>query len=57
MQMPADMTTVETQREDVPFDMQCLQDADNNTYDFAFGMNWKGVINDDRVKKYARKAK
>ena len=52
MQMPADMTTVETQREDVPFDMQCLQDADNNTYNFAFGMNWKGVINDDRVKKY-----
>lgn len=52
MQMPADMKAVEEQQEDVPRDMRCYQDADSNTYDFAFGMNWSGVINDDRVKKY-----
>ena len=27
-------------------------DADGNTYDFGFGMNWNGVINDERVRKY-----
>ena len=52
LQLPADMETVEKQQEDVPHDMQCLKDADGNTYDFAFGLNWKGVINDDRWKKY-----
>ena len=52
MQLPADMKTVETQFEDVPRDMQCHVDADGNAYDFAFGMNWSGVINDDRVAKY-----
>ena len=52
MQLPADMSTVETQKEDVPHDMRCLTDADGHTYDFAFGLNWKGVISDERVKKY-----
>ena len=52
MQMPANMKTVEEQLEDVPRDMQCYQDADGHSYDFAFGMNWSGVINDERVKKY-----
>jgi len=52
MQMPADMKTVEQQQEDVPRDMRCYQDADGNTYDFAFGLNWQGVINDARVEKY-----
>jgi beta-glucosidase len=53
-QMPADMKTVETQQEDVPGDMRCYQDGDGNTYDFAFGLNWNGVINDDRVRKYKK---
>ena len=52
MQMPADMKAVEEQLEDVPRDMRCYQDAEGHSYDFAFGMNWKGVIDDDRVKKY-----
>ena len=52
MQMPADMKAVEEQQEDVPRDMRCYQDADGHTYDFAFGLNWGGVINDERVKKY-----
>lgn len=54
MQMPADMNTVEEQQEDVPHDMRCYKDSDGNTYDFAFGLNWQGVINDDRVKKYQK---
>ncbi len=52
MQMPANMETVEAQKEDVPRDMECYMDADGNVYDFAFGLNWSGVINDARVKKY-----
>jgi beta-glucosidase len=34
--------------------MRCYLDADGNTYDFAFGLNWSGIINDDRVKKYKK---
>ena len=51
-QMPADMATVEEQFEDIPRDMRPYRDAEGNTYDFAFGMNWKGVISDERVEKY-----
>ena len=52
MQMPADMETVERQLEDVPRDMNCYVDADGHVYDFAFGLNWQGIIEDERVKKY-----
>ena len=52
-QMPADMDTVEAQYEDVPRDMECYVDSEGNTYDFAFGMNWSGVIDDDRVATYS----
>lgn len=52
MQLPANMKTVEEQFEDVPRDMECHVDTDGNAYDFAFGLNWSGVINDDRVQKY-----
>ena len=52
-QMPANMETVETQLEDVPFDMECHVDEAGNIYDFGFGLNWSGVINDERVQKYA----
>lgn len=48
------MKTVEEQREDVPFDMECYIDRENHAYDFAYGMNWDGVICDERVKKYRR---
>ena len=57
MQMPADMHTVETQAEDVPLDMKCYKDAQGHVYDFAFGMNWKGVINDTRTAKYGHISK
>lgn len=52
LQMPANMETVERQNEDVPFDMECYRDEEGNTYDFAFGLNWSGVINDNRTAKY-----
>jgi len=52
MQMPANMKTVEEQFEDVSRDMDCYTDEAGNVYDFAFGLNWSGVINDERVKKY-----
>ena len=52
MQLPANMETVETQDEDVPRDMIPYTDSAGNCYDFAFGMDWKGVIDDGRVRKY-----
>lgn len=51
-QLPSDMKTVEEQKEDVPRDMVPYTDSDGHAYDFAFGMDWFGVINDSRVTKY-----
>lgn len=53
-QMPKDMKTMELQKEDVPFDMECHTDSEGHSYDFAYGMDWNGVIYDERVKKYGR---
>ena len=57
MQMPKDMRTVEKNKEDVAFDLECYKDGDGNIYDFAFGLNWSGVIKDWRVEKYGPKSK
>ena len=51
-QMPADMKTVEEQNEDEARDMRAYEDSEGNVYDFAFGLNWSGVLNDERVAKY-----
>ena len=51
-QMPCDMETVERQLEDVPRDMQCHVDNDGHTYDVCFGMNFSGVIEDERTHNY-----
>jgi beta-glucosidase len=56
LQMPANMETVEKQLEDVPHDMTCYKDSEGNVYDFAYGLNWKGIIKDSRTSKY-KKAK
>ncbi len=53
-QMPADMQTVEEQYEDTPHDMRPYVDAQGNTYDFAFGLNWSGVIEDLRTETYGK---
>ena len=52
LQMPANMKTVEEQKEDVPFDMEPHIDTEGNSYNFGFGLNWKGVIQDNRTQKY-----
>ena len=53
MDMPVSMKAVEEQCEDVAHDFACYKDADGNTYRFAYGLNWNGVINDARVQKYS----
>lgn len=56
VQMPANMETVEGQLEDAPHDMDVHIDTEGNGYDFGFGLNWKGVINDKRVNLYRKKS-
>jgi beta-glucosidase len=53
-QMPADMKTVEEQFEDVAHDMECHLDSEGHLYDFSFGLNWNGLIEDDRTSKYKK---
>jgi beta-glucosidase len=55
VQMPANMETVEQQQEDVPHDMKVYIDSEGNSYDFAYGLNWKGVIADKRTSRYKKK--
>ena len=52
LQMPANMVTVEQQMEDVPFDMTPHTDSESNAYDFGFGLNWEGIIKDERNTTY-----
>ncbi|MDN6640293.1 MAG: glycoside hydrolase family 3 C-terminal domain-containing protein [Tetragenococcus sp.] len=40
-QMPKDMTTVETQQEDVPLDMDVYVDSDGHAYDFGYGLEMR----------------
>lgn len=54
VQMPSGMQTVEEQLEDVGHDMECHADSEGHVYDFAFGMNWNGVIEDERTKNYRK---
>ena len=54
MQMPADMDTVEEQAEDCAFDMRVYTDEEGHSYDFAYGMNYSGVIADERTARYGR---
>ena len=50
--IPENMETVENQFVDVSHDMSCHIDELGNEYDFAYGMDFNGVINDERVKTY-----
>ena len=52
LQIPLNMATVEKQFEDVPLDMTPHTDSEGNVYDFGFGLNWDGVIQDERTAKY-----
>ena len=51
-QMPRDMEAVESHCEDAIGDIAPYIDSEGNAYDFAFGLNWSGVIDDERVKHY-----
>jgi beta-glucosidase len=55
LQLPASMEVVETQLEDSAHDMRVHVDKAGNAYDFSFGLNWSGVIQDQRVRTYKRK--
>jgi len=48
------METVRTTIGDVGRDMKPYVDSEDNIYDFAFGLNWKGVISDARVARYKK---
>ena len=52
VEIPANMETVEHHSEDVPFDLDVYVDQAGNAYGYAFGMNWNGVIHDQRVSRY-----
>jgi len=52
--LPKDMEAVERHNEDIPFDIEPYRDSCGNSYDFAFGLNWSGVINDERTKRYSK---
>lgn len=52
MQFPANMDTVEANEEDVAGDLECHFDTEGNTYDVAYGLDWSGIIDDDRVETY-----
>jgi len=54
LQMPSGMSTVETQKEDLPFDMIPHEDSEGNVYDFGFGLNWNGAIMDHRTDIYKK---
>lgn len=53
LQMPASMQTVETQLEEVPLDMQAYLDTEGHVYDFGFGLNCNGPIQDEHTKRFA----
>lgn len=54
VQFPANMETVEAHCEDVPFDMESYVDEMGHKYEYAYGMNWSGVIADERVTRYKK---
>lgn len=54
IQIPRNMAAVENQKEDVAFDMECYQDGAGHVYDFGFGLNYDGVISDERTRRYQK---
>ena len=52
VQLPASMETVEQHCEDKPLDLTPYVDSLGHAYDFGFGLNWSGVIQDQRTRRY-----
>ena len=51
----SDRKAVELQHEDVPFDMTPHVDSQSNTYDFGFGLNLSGQIEDARTTRHVKR--
>lgn len=51
-ELPANMAAVERHCEDKPHDITPYKDSDGNVYDFAYGLNFNGVISDSRTRRY-----
>ncbi len=54
IQFPKNMDTVEKQLEDVSHDLTPYKDEEGNEYDFAYGLDYAGVIQDKRVNTYKK---
>ena len=54
VQLPRDMETVEHHCEDKPLDLEPYIDSAGNAYDFGFGLDWTGVITDERIRRYPK---
>ena len=50
--LPASMETVEAHAEDLPFDYEPHTDAAGHAYAFGYGLDWDGVIDDERTARY-----
>ena len=49
--MPHNPVLIHISNENRPI-LVCHVDSEGHAYDFGFGMNWSGVIDDDRVRKF-----
>ena len=54
VELPASMETVETHCEDKPFDYEVYVDSEGHAYGYAYGLNWQGVIEDERTHLYPK---
>ncbi|WP_233188320.1 glycoside hydrolase family 3 N-terminal domain-containing protein [Actinomyces qiguomingii] len=50
--LPASMEAVEQHCEDLPFDYAAYTDSTGHVYAFGYGLNWSGVIDDERNRRY-----
>ena len=54
VELPASMETVEAHCEDKPFDYEVYVDSEGHAYGYAYGLNWQGVIKDERTHLYPK---
>jgi beta-glucosidase len=52
IQLPRNMEVVEKHCEDMAFDIEPYTDSLGSIYDFGYGRNWNGIIEDERTNKY-----
>jgi beta-glucosidase len=53
--MPLNMESIETHCEDTVWDIECYRDELGHLYETTYGLNYQGIIQDERVKKYREK--